>query len=146
MKTILTLVIVWILLTFLGVWFGNQIFDSSEIYPLVVRGESVWGTVKTKDKENHRTIGYVYSVDEREYSGTGQSGFGNPDFEEIRIGEDVIVIYDPQNPEKSYLGYPEYELAANGRAASFLAYIFSAVSFIFIAIAYFGVRSARSKN
>ena len=143
MRTIVTILFAWVLLTLLGLKISHKIFDSSEFEPFISGGQTIYGTVKNKDRENHRLIGYMYTVNGRQYSGTGHSGSGNPDFDEIDIGQQVIVAYDRKNPEKSVLGYPEDYLARENGAANFLSVIFSAISFAVVGIIYIGLRAAR---
>jgi hypothetical protein len=143
MKTIVTLLFVWVLLTLIGWRAGHFIFDSSEVSSLVTRGNPVYGMVTTKDRENHGTIGYIYTINGHQYSGTGHDGSGNPDFDEIAVGQQVTVIYDPENPEKSFLGYPQDQLAANNTGVLFATFVFSVMSLASVAIVYIGLRTAK---
>jgi hypothetical protein len=65
-------------------------------------------------------------VDGKQYAGTGSAGRGNPNFDQIQIGQEMIVFYDPDIPEKSILGYPQLYSKAN-----YLGVLFSSIFFPF---------------
>jgi len=66
------------------------------------------GTVITKEPENHNSVRYSYEVGQQTYSGIGHGGSGNPSFESLKIGDPLLVYYDPARPSFSCLGYPDY--------------------------------------
>ena len=57
-------------------------------------GQSTFGTVAAKQPRNHRSIIYYYVVDGFQYTGSGQDGNGNPDFDSLNVGDKVLVVYD----------------------------------------------------
>jgi len=58
------------------------------------------GTVTNKQPDNHRLVGYTFTIDNQSYSGEGAVGDA---FDRIRPGDKVRVTYDPRNPSMSML-------------------------------------------
>lgn len=56
---------------------------------------------------NHQAVRYSFVVAGRNYSGVGRAGFGNPEFGQLYLGEDLIISYAASNPDESCLGIPE---------------------------------------
>src|SRR6476469_4879941 len=56
------------------------------------------GIVAAKRPDQHRSIIYYFKVDGIQYTGIGGGGFGNPDFDQLSVGDSVGVRYDPGNP------------------------------------------------
>jgi len=57
--------------------------------------------------EFHSTARYGYLVAGKSFEGRKQSWEPNPPLEEMRVGQTVIVYYDPEFPERSVLGDPK---------------------------------------
>lgn len=76
-------------------------------------GGRVYGAVTDKQPKNHARVLYRYIVDGKEFTGISGSGDGNPDFENLQIGQSVIVTYDLNDPESSILGYAEPSIERN---------------------------------
>lgn len=112
MKTFLVFLIVWLALSAISYIAGSFIFDSSFMNRMVKEGKQTHGVVIGKDAENHRTLQFVYDVDGVTYERSGFSGESNPDFDEIQIGDRVIVVFDPVDPDSAILGLPEDTLGA----------------------------------
>jgi hypothetical protein len=60
--------------------------------------------------EFHYTVCYEYQVDGAKFEGQDQSWPPNPPLNEIKVGQSLVVYYDPQNPSRSVLGNPEPRL------------------------------------
>jgi hypothetical protein len=75
-------------------------------YRRLAHGERGNGVVRELEPGNHQTVRYEYEVGGRTYSGSGQAGFGNPEFTALFLGQRVIVYYDPGNPGESCIGLP----------------------------------------
>jgi hypothetical protein len=58
---------------------------------LARNGVQIYGTVTSKDPDNHAAVNYVYRVGGKEFDGTGHSGGGNPRFDEIQVGQSVML-------------------------------------------------------
>jgi hypothetical protein len=81
------------------------------------------GQVTALEPTNHQAVRYKYVVDSNEYTGRGNAGHGNPLFENMRVGQTVLVFYDPANPQLSSLGRPEARLYGNLWVAVMVAII-----------------------
>ena len=78
-------------------------FNSSDLDHLVEEGVGVYGIVTAKEPNDHQGVKYYYQVNGKNYQGNGSAGRGNADFNQIQIGQKVIVYYDFDNPEKAIL-------------------------------------------
>lgn len=56
------------------------------------------GIVTAHEPANHNRCGYKFSVNGKTYT-----GWQSPGSDELAIGKQVIVFYDPQNPSRSAL-------------------------------------------
>src|SRR5262249_35854598 len=72
---------------------------------------------------NHQAVRYRYVVDSEDYSGVGNAGHGNPDFERLTVGQRVLIYYDPKKPQVSFLGYPAARMRGNLWVAVMVALI-----------------------
>ena len=90
-------------------------------------GKTVDGVVAAKQPEQHRTIIYYYDVDGIHYTGIGSGGNGNLDFDDLQIGDKVIVKYDELYPLDSYMGLPQYKAQADRGLAYTASFIISLV-------------------
>jgi hypothetical protein len=64
-------------------------------------------TVLAKEPQNHQFIKYQYQVGSDSFQGVGRTGNVNPSFDRLKIGDSVIVFYDPDTPNNSILGDPQ---------------------------------------
>lgn len=62
------------------------------------RQQTTSGIVTTHDPSNHNRYGYKFEVNGKTYT-----GWQSPGNDELAIGKQVIVFYDPQNPSRSAL-------------------------------------------
>src|SRR5262249_52305891 len=62
------------------------------------RQQTTHGIVTTHEPGNHNRYGYKFEVDGKAYT-----GWQSPKDEELAIGEQVIVFYDPQDPSRNSL-------------------------------------------
>ena len=92
----------------IGFTIGSFIFDSSDFNKFEERGVAVYGKVIDKEPQNHARIIYTYNVNGKQYTGYGGAGRGNPRFDQIEIGEQIVVYYDAEFPESSIPGYPQF--------------------------------------
>ncbi len=115
--------VIWIVFTIIGYGVGYRILHSDQLERLMKHGVGIYGTVTSKEPENHATVIYEYSVSGTNYSGRGRASDGNPKFEDIAIGERVIVFYDPDNPNESVMGYPQYQQERNTGGIYFFALV-----------------------
>jgi hypothetical protein len=123
MKKLMILFSAWIVLTGISVYIGIKIIDPDRDYNLASKGTSTRGHITAIEPNNHRSVHYVYTVGNNTYSGVGHGGAGNPDFEYLAVGQDVMVFYDPSNPQDSILGYPEQHFSVDIGGVIFVAIV-----------------------
>lgn len=114
----------WLLLTIGALIFGILVLRWPTYYSLAVEGIATRGRVTAKEPENHRFVRYSYVVGGIGHDGLGSAGFGNPEFDQIRIGDNVTVYYDPQSPQTSFLGDPKHQLQSITRGVVFITVCF----------------------
>ncbi len=102
----------WLALAGLSLAIGLVFFNPFPDYRLAKSSVRTEGRVTALEPANHEIVRYAYRVG-AEYNGSGHGGSGNPVFRNLRVGESVIVFYDPAHPEVSSLGYPEGPLSGN---------------------------------
>jgi hypothetical protein len=62
------------------------------------REQTTHGVVTSHEPSNHNRYGYVFSA-----NGNTFNGWETPKKEELEIGKQVVVYYDPKNPSKNAL-------------------------------------------
>ena len=62
------------------------------------RQQTTLGIVTAHEPANHNRYGYRFQVNDKTYN-----GWQSPGNDELAIGKQVIVFYDPQNPTRSAL-------------------------------------------
>lgn len=82
-----------------------------------------YGKVTSKDL-NNRAIYYSYNVDGIKYDVVRSGDRGNPGINIIDIGQDVVVFYDPENPHKSFLGYPQMSISHQNETVFLITVVF----------------------
>src|SRR5262249_39804220 len=100
---VLTLLI-WAVSTFVFVMIGVVALDWQKWNGLAKYGVATNAIVDAKEPENHNFIRYSYEVNGSHYSGLGSAGGENPGFDELHVGDQVKIVYDSRQPEKSILG------------------------------------------
>ena len=114
-------VLIWVLLLGMFGAFGVFVLDWPEYRYLAHNAVETTGKVTAKEPSNHRAIRYSYQVDGQMYSGIGNAGRGNPEFDQLEIGSPLKVYYDPNDPGKSLLGNPTEQWNSLTRGVIFLA-------------------------
>ena len=91
---------------------------------LVVEGQIAqgWVTAKGGDSES---VYYSFWVGEGRHSGVGSAGYGNPEFGELAVGDNVLVSYLAKAPDVSILGLARERLRDQNRVIA-LALLFAA--------------------
>jgi|SRR3954471_1581540 hypothetical protein len=74
---------------------------------LAVRGVSGQASVVELLPKFHNTVRYEYRVGEKVFEGQMQAWQPNPPLEQLRVGQPLVIYYDPQHPEQSVLGDPK---------------------------------------
>jgi len=72
------------------------------------RARAAQGTVTAREPNNHATVRARYEVNGTTYE-VADSFIGppNPDFDTVRIGDQVTVFYDPDAPSRAVLAEPQ---------------------------------------
>lgn len=115
---------------------GSFLLNQDDIQQFTEKGIAVYGKVTSKEPDNHQVVRYSYNVGDRRYTGAGNAGRGNPNFDQIQIGQQIIVYYDSENPEKSILGYPQYYASTNHIGVLFVTIFFPVFPMIVIYMLY----------
>jgi Protein of unknown function (DUF3592) len=118
-----TYLITWSILAISALFAAALVLRWPTYHGLSTRGTATRARVIEKQPENHRFVRYSYVVGDRTYDGLGNAGDGNPEFDEIHVGDEVNVYYDPQNPETSFLGNPNHQLQSITRGVVFITVV-----------------------
>jgi Protein of unknown function (DUF3592) len=129
-KNRIVIIFIWILLACLFGFLGIKTLNWSEYCHLAASAVKTTGRVIAKEPENHHFIVYSFDVGARSYSGKGNGGGENPEFEELQIGDPISVYYDPQNPNDSFLGNPREQADSITLGVLFLALVGSTFSIV----------------
>jgi hypothetical protein len=113
--------LIWFALTIVFAVLGLIVSNWQKWHTLAKYGVETKGNVVKKEPDNHRFIHYSYAVDQRTYSGLGSAGEGNPEFEQLKVGDSVTVVYNPDNPKESILGNAESQASSIRNGILFLA-------------------------
>ncbi len=141
---VIVLFLTWILFGGLGYIVGYLSLGQERVQYLANHGATTIGRVDAKQPNNHQAIVYSYEVDNIRYTGIGRGGIGNFAFDDIGIGQDVTLVYDPKSPSDSYLGDPRLMLELNESTINRLMLVIPIVpSFIVIFVA---IAMNRSRN
>ena len=95
-----------------------------------IEGEAI---VTKLSPEYHQNVCYEYRVNGMPYKGRALSKYPNPNFDQLLIGNKLIVFYNPNDPSLSSIGNPD-ALLKNELISISLAAILGA-SFTVIVIA-----------
>ncbi|HEU4432918.1 MAG TPA: DUF3592 domain-containing protein [Pyrinomonadaceae bacterium] len=107
---VLTVLIYVVLLGAFGL-LGVKLLNWSKYHHLAESAVRTVGHVTAKEPENHRAIRYSFKLHDLSFHGIGRAGGENPAFDELQVGSEVVIYYDPQNPESSFLGDPREQAA-----------------------------------
>ena len=85
-------------------------------------GKRSYGVVAKKKPEDHRSIIYYFQVDGIQYTGSGGASRGNPEFDQLNVGDQVLITYDEAYPINSFLGDPSGDAASTNTMAYIMAF------------------------
>ncbi len=92
------------------------------------RARTASGTVIAREPNNHETVRAVYEVDRTRYEVADSSiGSPNPNFDAVRVGDTVVVYYEPANPSHAVLSAPQVSGSREGRFAIVAALVLPAL-------------------
>jgi hypothetical protein len=99
-------VIIWwlVLACLIAGGIGNP--NIHEFWRLAKHGIRCAGVVTEMTLANHNTVRYQYTVGNSIFSGQTQSDAPNPPAERLRVGDSLVVFYDPAKPSSSTLSDP----------------------------------------
>jgi len=104
---IIFLAIIWLVMA-CGMYYGIGSLNMPKFNTLSQRGVETIGKITKLEPRNHASVSYsFFAKNGKGYFNIGHSGFENPDFNALAIGQTVIVFYDDKNPDTSSLGYPK---------------------------------------
>ncbi|MDQ3821174.1 MAG: DUF3592 domain-containing protein [Acidobacteriota bacterium] len=130
MKKFSTIFLVWLLLTCFSAFITSLLLGTAKYYKLSNAGITIPARVTAKEPDNHQFIRYAYIVNGQSYEGEGSAGYGNPSFNNINIGQQIMVVYDPTDPHKSCLGDPTPRFHQTLIGIAFVAILFPLFSVI----------------
>ena len=90
-------------------------------YALNNRGLTTEGEIVELQPTNHRSVVYRYQAGGENLTGSGRAGDIYREFDDLRIGQKVPVIYDPPEVSVSCLGDPRRQLNSRLRGTVFLS-------------------------
>jgi hypothetical protein len=96
--------IVWLVLVSLSIGAVYDALQIKKFRKLQQEGVQTTGTVLSKEPENHRSVKYRYIVEGKAFERVGVPGNGTPAFSDLAAGDQVLVTFDPLDPDISVLG------------------------------------------
>jgi hypothetical protein len=99
-------VILWLLLAVVA-FAAIGSMDLPFFYRIRANGVRQQAIATKLTPEFHYTVYYRYQVDGANFEGRDHPWPPNPPLNEIKVGQSLVVYYDPQNPSRSVLGNPE---------------------------------------
>ena len=101
-----------------AVIYGN--FHFKRLRALQRDGVPVTGWVTGKSAGDDKLVHYAFRANDQVKTGHDLTGEGTPDFTSIKVGDEIIVFYDRQNPDISCLGDPKERLRTGHNAFVYL--------------------------
>jgi len=101
---------------------------------LATRGVEARGIVLELHPEIHATLTYKYQVGGSTFRGQTQPWPPNPPLQQIKVGQEVVIYYDPEHPEVSALGDPH--LMLNNEISSVVLGAIGLPTFLVIVLKY----------
>jgi hypothetical protein len=115
------LLLPWTICTLLAAVVAAILFEVPKYYRLYTSGVAVTGRIIDLQPENHGSVIYAYQVGGRSYEGGGHAGDIHSHFDDLRVGQEVPVVFDPHKEEVSCLGEPLKHLRSLLMLTAFLA-------------------------
>lgn len=98
--------ITWLILAILVV-VGLGSLNWPTLHHLALHGVPATGVVVELLPDIHDTVRYRYKVKGQTFEGQRSSWPPNPPSEKLHVGQQVVIYFDPHQPEKSVLGEPK---------------------------------------
>ena len=113
--------VIWLISTVVFAIGGAAALNIYEYYLLSTRGVQTQGRITDTDPHNHRVVHYEYFVNQKIYKWGGYAGDINRNFENVKAGDKVPIVYDSINPEISCLGNPNNEFRSLTHGVIFIS-------------------------
>ena len=97
-----TMVLYVILASVLAVIVGH--FNIPRYWRMLHDGYATHAIVVRTACDNHGSVYYRFEVSGREYAGVGNAGFGTPECDHLKAGDQIAVYYLPSDPSVSLPG------------------------------------------
>ena len=102
---------------------GIGSFNVPALYRSVKHGVASHATIIEILPMDHNRVRYEYLIGSRSFRGAMQAWPPNPDIENLKVGQKVVIYYDREHPEKSVLGEPSTMLENELGSVALLALI-----------------------
>jgi hypothetical protein len=105
-----SLLLIWPVATIFSAMVGSVVLEIPKYYRFANRGVETQGNVIALHAENHRAVIYEYLVSDRRFEGAARASDIDSKFEELRLGQNVLIFYDAGDVGVSCLGSPRKHL------------------------------------
>ena len=122
----------WLICTVLAAASASVVFEVPKYTRLLVSGHETTGRIADLQPERHGSVIYEYQVVGHSYKGAGHAGDIPAHFDELRVGQEVPVFFNPRSEDVSCLGEPGKHVRSLLMLTLFLA---TAPTFFLLAIA-----------
>ena len=129
----LVLLVLWVGSTAIAVSFCATKFKLFDLYRLTKSGVVTDGKITDRLPNQHRRLSYSFIAEGRTYQWGGFAGDIGKEFDEISIGERVLITYDPADPGISTLGRPEPSLYSNLLLSIFIS-LMPTITFVILVV------------
>jgi Protein of unknown function (DUF3592) len=114
-------VVLWAIFTVLAAAIAAIVFEVPKHARLLASGVEVRGGIIALQPDNHGSVIYEYETGGYSYKGAGHAGDIGANFDDLRVGQEVPVFFDPERREVSCLGEPSEHLNSLLFLTAFLA-------------------------
>lgn len=140
---ILVLAVTWAVFAAIGNIIGYISLGQEKAEYLANHGASAVGRIEAKMPEQHRSVVYSYNADNVRYTGIGSATWSGRDYDQLAVGNDVAIVYDPDFPSTSFLGDPRSLATENSKTILWLTLIVPVVPLIVVGLAIFVFNKSR---
>ena len=129
-KSVALTLLIYVVLVIFFALIGLTVLEWPKYQKLSRDALKTVGRVVGKEPSNHNFVRYSFEVDHMLFAGIGNAGGENPSFDELKVGDSVIVYYDPEDPNRSFLGNPKSQATSATTGVIFIALVGSVLSII----------------
>jgi len=146
MKRYIVFFLIWFVFFFILYTVVYVTSGQERLQFLANSGTHVKGIVQAKQPAMHRTIVYKYQAGGIDFVGIGNAGEGHPDFDSLKVGDEISVIYDPEYPADSITGDPQSRINANSQFIWMVSIMCSVIPTALVVTLYLLYRSTRKSS